>query len=91
MMNGMLIKKGDLVRVVTGNICGGYAGKVVSLAREWNITYASVEFDGLPNPVKLNTDRLEIIKNAGSLYESRFIHHAIRKPQASWNAFIRGH
>lgn len=59
------MKKGDIVRVVSGNICGGYAGEVVSMAKEWNITYASIYFHGLPNPVKLNTDRLEIIKHAG--------------------------
>ena len=57
------MKKGDFVRVVTGNVCGGHAGRVLRLTREWNITYATIEFDGLPNPVKLNTDRLQAISH----------------------------
>lgn len=55
------MKKGDVVKVVTGGLFPFRTGVISHFEINWNITYAMVIFSGQDNPIKMNTDRLELV------------------------------
>lgn len=57
------MNKGTMVRVVMGGLLPGWMGKIVRIERQWNMSFAMVDFNGVDYPVRLNVDRLQAIRN----------------------------
>lgn len=57
------MKKGSIVRVVTGKIFAGWMGTILRIERQWNMSFAMVDFKGVDYPVRLSINRLQAISN----------------------------
>lgn len=55
--------KGTKVRVVMGGLLPGWMGIILRIERQWNMSYAMVDFKGVDYPVRLSINRLQAISN----------------------------